>query len=689
MKKLLPEVKKACWFSENTGIFNGFEIECLMNYDADLATLFELRMWNFVFLGPSERCMRITVKDLEVSDNELFLSQGYILTVEKQLVTIQCHTKVGFLYAISTLKQLMNIEETGYWLECVEITDWPDVAHRSLSTTFTWYAGYGRIGFDMQLWGFERWKEFLNICCDYKINQLNMCLYGYWPFEVKGYPEASYRNVPLKIWDAENEEWLTVSFTHPNLQCEFLKELIDYGHRLGIKFFAYMGLNSYSGGYANAHKDKRMKRPENSPFINDFDSLCLSEESTIEYLKACMKAVVDQGFDGIDFEESEEAYWYCNCDRCKEHFWAGNETPEQTLHSANTYLLNILYNELKRIKPDIIIGLRAWRQPPLVRDDNLMKSMAESIPKDVVLFWAPGQYVPDSEFDKWIKYFGKDRIWARDAEAIGVAACFGRLIRPFRFNGIRTEEEPISQYVEEDIRQHKGSAKRHVAGINGYLFEWYGFFMAFFAHANYGWGSNEEVDDFLNNSLGAVFGDELGQKILFVMKHMLIIHDSQLKIFDIKFPFAEIKVERQDIPRIQRAIADYPEVMRLLDEIDEAIKYDPRTKIFKLHFVKWKVCEERSRIMYDLALASINYDEAENEEDKKKYLEEMLQLNDREFEVIRKNYLDVNPIEETGLQLCMIPNHELRRVILNKLKPEQANPNKIFLDVASLGWLWL
>lgn len=206
--------------------------------------------------------------------------------------------------------------------------------------------------------------------------------------------------------------------------------------------------------------------------------------------------MLEQGFDGFDFEESEEAYWYCQCDKCRATFWKGASTPEETLHNANTWLLKILYDEIRSLSPDCIIGLRAWRQPPLVRSDELIARMVASIPDDVVLFWAPGQYVPDAEFEKWVEAFGRERIWARDTEAVGFASCFGRLIRPFKWNGLRCEEEPITQYVEEDIRQHLGSVRMRVKGINGYQFEWYGFFMAFFAHAYYGWGGLREAEDF-------------------------------------------------------------------------------------------------------------------------------------------------------------------------------------------------
>jgi len=63
-------------------------------------------------------------------------------------------------------------------------------------------------------------------------------------------------------------------------------------------------------------------------------------------------------------------------------------------------------------------------------------------------------------------------------------------------------------------------------------------------------------------------------------------------------------------------------------------------------------------------------------------------LNEREFEIIRSNYFDVNPVCETGIKSCMIPYHELKRVLLNKLYPEKADNDPVYLGVESLGWMW-
>ena len=699
MRLCMPEVKRLQQGNAVLGPFDRLSLSVQDDFLENAAELLDERLWDIPRLRQTAggtrpvrlRAARLQSEQLAGLDayaQEMLCAQGYCLQITNEQIEVFCNTNAGFQYAISTLKQLLEGDaESGWHVDCCRILDWPSVEYRSLSTTFAWYAGYGRFGFDMQLWGLDEWKRFLRICADYKINQLNLCLYGYWPYEMPEYPETVLRGLRMKLWNAESESWVETEYLHPNVAREFLPELIRYGHALGIGFFAYIGLNSYSGGYSNAHREKRMKMPQDSKFINDFDSLCLSDPTTIDYLKYCMKRVVDQGFDGIDFEESEEAFWYCGCEACKKTFWKDAETPEQALHNANTYLLKILYDELKRLKPDIVIGLRAWRQPPLVRSEELIRSMVESIPEDVVLFWAPGQYVEDSEFDKWIAAFGRRRIRARDTEAIGFAAGLGRLIRPFRFNGLRAEEESITQYVEEDIRQHRGSAARRVAGINGYQFEWYGFFMAFFAHAYYGWGGEREPEDFCRYALRAVFGP-LEEKIWDVMHNMLTIHESQLNLFALEFPFARNKIEKRDIPRLEQAIADYPRLAQELDDILAAVRADERLRAFAPHFKKWRVSLDRCRVIYDMGLVSLQWAEAEAEEEKRQYLLELDALNEKEFDIIKANYFDVCPCTQTGVKSCMIPYHELKRSIHNLLDPAHADPEPVYLGVESLGWLW-
>lgn len=690
MKKIMPQPKVMEELPPRAGSFDGIRVCSNCKNTEGAEDLFQSRFWNMKnVLKDGADSYSVCLNDAPGCGNggKLFYEQGFVLHAQEDRAEVYAATRQGFVYAAAALKQLISRTEDGYTIACAHIEDYPSVEVRGISIPLAWYAGYGRIGFDSQLWDFEQWKQFLDVCSDYRINQLNMVLYGFWPFEFPEYPETVLRGLKMRVYDPESDGWITVEYTHPNVEKPFLKELIEYGHKLGIKFFAYTGLNSYSGGYACRHPEKRMKKEAGSKFINDFDSLCLSEPETVEYLKASIRKIVEQGFDGIDFEESEEAFWYCGCDQCRKTFWKDASTPEEALHAANTALLKMLCEEIKKASEDCVIGLRAWRQPPLIRDGQLIENMVKSVPDDIVLFWAPGQYVPDEEFEKWTKAFGKERIWGRDTEAIGFAACFGRLLRPFRWNGLRAEEETITQFVEEDIRQHRGSVKMKVKGINGYQFEWYGFFMALFAHSYYGWGGTLEAEEFYRYSLEAVFG-KAADDIWYVMKNMLTIHESQMKIYRAEFPMARNKVEKQDIPRIKRAIEEYPDMMERIGRIREYVRSGEETAHFDLHFKKWEVAMRRLRIIYDMALASIAYDNAQSPEEGRKYLKEMYRLNEKEFEIIRSNYFDVNPMTEAGVKSCCFPYHEMKRILTNALYPEREDNEPIYAGVEALGWLW-
>jgi hypothetical protein len=701
MKKLIPIPKIVTEDICKTKKFRHINfVEETESNRTDLKEILGNKFWNYkdveIHLNCNEEldCYRVILNISEkcheaVVNEELFKKQGYVLNVLPDHCEICYMNEDGLINAISTFKQLMIKNEDVYCLDCCKIVDWPIIEQRSISNTFSWYAGYGRLGFDSQLWGYDEWVEYLNICSDLKINQLNLCMYGYWPFEFKEYPETVLRDFKMQIWNNESKNWITIEYMHPNIADEFLSRLIDYGHKLGITFFAYVGLNSYNGGYSSVHKDKRMKLPKNSKYVNDFDRLCLSDIDSINYLKSSFRKITQLGFDGIDFEESEEAFWYCDCDKCKENFLKDSNTPEEAKHIANSELFNTLYKVIREENPNCKIGIRAWRQPPLEKPKDILKEMVESIPKDVGLFWAPGLYVPESEFEKWVNAFGKDRIWARDTESNGVASCFGRLIRNFRINGLRCAEETNDQFLEEDIKQHIGSQKLGVKGINGYLFEWYGFFMHLFAPAYYGWGAYVEAEDFYIDSLEAVFGEELAGDILYVLENMFTIHESQLNIFPTEFPFARNKVEKKDLPRIHEAIEKSKTIISKLKKVKSTVAADERIKAYEPHFTKLILANKRNRIIYDLAIASVNYDNAKSKQEKRKYLLEMYELNEKNFDVIKKNYFDVMPVSETGTKSCMIPCHELKRVLTNELYPEKRNDEPIYLGVEALGWLWL
>ena len=670
-------------FSETAGGFTGEELKELLEY-----RLYDKQDIRLVSCEGYELQAIPTLEGVESAKPEMLKSQGYRLEIAKDKTTIFFESKHGFINGVTSFKKLILKKGASYILPLCDITDYPSIPVRAVAPPMSWYAGYGRIGFDTQLFGRDKWFEYLNACVDDKINQLNIVMYGYWPFEFDEYPETVFRNIPVKIWNSENEQFLTINYTHPNLLENFLEEFIEYAHKLQVKIIAYVGLNSYNGGYSLKHPEKRMVAPKGEDFLNDFDSICLSDEENINYILASMRKIASLGFDGFSLEESEEGFWYCECEGCRARWHADSETPGEAKHKANFWLLHQIYDEVRKVNPEIIIGIRAFRQPPLEKTPEFLKECVDSVPSDVNLFWAPALYVPPTEFKKWVEAFGKERIWGRDSESNSITSTMGRLYRIFESNMIRYSDEPNVQVLERDIEQHITSVEADVYGINGFMFEWYGYFMHQWAHGNYGWGSRMAPDEFFQRSCEANFGKELGAKVLYVLQHIVTVHESQIPLYTTPFPFQKNKMTDDDIPAIRKAIEDHPKIMEMLSEIFQACEA-PELRKYIPHFRKIETAERRNRVIYDLVLASLDYERETDPVRKDALLDVVLELNEKDFNIVRESYFDIFPVSESGVGSCMFPYHEMKRLIHNIRHPEQPDNNIVCSGIEALGWLWL
>lgn len=692
---LLPEPKVVHEDGNKTKKFKNLWLKSEQGISEELIALSRERFWNYQEVKINETEENIlevmlvdSLDNIDSDQKKLFQEQGYDINISKENVILRYENRVGFLNGMTTLKQLLEKSKDSFVLPICHITDWPSLEVRAIAQTFSWYAGYGRFGFDSQLWGFEEWKQYLNICLDNKINQFNLVMYGYWPFEMKKYPETVFRNVPIKIWNAENRRWLTVRYTHPNLEEPFLQKFIELSHRYGVKIFAYVGLNSYNGGFTIKHPEARMKPPKDSDFRNDFDSLCLSYPGNVEYIVESMKEIAKIGFDGYTLEESEEGFWFCECDECKKRWHAISDSPGEAKHKANMWLLKKIYDEVRSINKDAVIGIRAFRQPPLEKDPMFLKECVDSMPEDIMLFWAPGLYVPESEFEKWCDAFGRDRIWARDTESNSITSTMGRLYRTFKSNVIRYEDETNEQVIETDIRQHRGSVKMGVHGINGFMFEWYGLFMHLFAHGNYGWGSQMDNEEFYHMACKQNFGD-VGETVLYVMKNMVTIHESQIPLYTTPFPFQKNKMQQDDIPAILKAKQNHENILSKIKMLQKEAYLNEKLRPWLPHFDKLENAERRNAVIYDMVLAALAYEKEDDEEKKEKLLDEILYYNEQDFDIVKEMFFDINPVTETGVGSCMFPYHELKRIIHNMRHPEDKDEEVISSGVEAFGWLWL
>ena len=97
----------------------------------------------------------------------------------------------------------------------------------------------------------------------------------------------------------------------------------------------------------------------------------------------------------------------------------------------------------------------------------------------------------------------------------------------------------------------------------------------------------------------------------------------------------------------------------------------------------------RQGVIYDLCLAAIRYVEAVDPVERRRLLLEVEVLNEQDFALVRDFYFDVNPHAQTGIKVCGLPYHELKRTIGNLLDPEHRDDTPIYLGTETLGFLWI
>ena len=173
------------------------------------------------------------------------------------------------------------------------------------------------------------------------------------------------------------------------------------------------------------------------------------------------------------------------------------------------------------------------------------------------------------------------------------------------------------------------------------------------------------------------------------MKNMLTIHESQIPLYTTPFPFQKNKVCEDDIPTILAAKKRHPELMAIIKHLQLRAYSDAQLRPWLPHFDRWSNAERRNDIIYDMALASLRYERETDPVKKDAILDEILDLNERDFDIVKEMFFDINPVRQTGVGSCMFPYHEMKRLIHNIRDPQHPDDNIICSGVEALGWLWL
>lgn len=453
--------------------------------------------------------------------------EASVLTLAPDGITVVGKGKWGMLYGVQTVNQLA-IEARRRkqdFLPGLTIRDWPDLKWRCLAPALTWYSGFNRLeGYDLCNWSRDEWKWLVDWSLLHKCNAWAVCMYGYWPFTLPGYPEAtldvgSYFFNPAT---GRKEPW---RFVHPNIRQEFFPEVIRYANARGLAIYAYVGKNSFNGGYLLHHPEANAGgAAEMLPFHPAFDS----------YVDAFLGRLLELGFNGFVFEDPESYHVPNQNEACYRTFWApwaetyGFSSVEQTDPNAPPLGVHVEYYTWLFRQFDAAIqrhARRLGRQPEvyLISHFLLSRVLAESATEAERARWLAlidekqGRRVPyivaEAREAEYVRLLGRDRVASLGGRG-GSCTCAMRRIASVNNNW---EPGPMGTGVDWERDCQRRLYEAGGFGAMGYLFEWrlneiFGYLAAQYLWRNAGVPgiNNEDQVGFLDYAYRVHFGDRVG-----------------------------------------------------------------------------------------------------------------------------------------------------------------------------------
>ncbi|MBM3474651.1 MAG: hypothetical protein FJX75_15410 [Armatimonadetes bacterium] len=577
---------------------------------------------------------------LSKADREFLQSakseEAYVLTAKPGAITIVGRSRWAMLEGVQTLNQLALSQ--GDTIPAVRVRDWPELRWRCLSPTLTWYSGWNRLeGYDLCNWTLDEWKWLVDWSLLHKLNAWAICMYGYWPFSVPGYEESTL-DVDSFAFDPVTGLKTPRRFTHRNIRREFLPELIRSANERGIQVYAYIGKNSFNGGYILHHPEANAGgAAEASPFA----------PGVREYWDAFVGRIVKSGFNGFVFEDPEAYHVPNQTDECYQTFWAP---------WADTYGFHSR-EETDANKPPL--GVHVEYYTWLFREfDGLIRRHTERLGRSAEIFLIShillsrivGESKTPEEIDKWfdlvdqkqgrnvrfiVNEFDEDRYTA----LLGgdrVASLGGRggscLSAWRRMTGVNNNATPGPMGASVDWERDAQRRIQRAGGFGamGYVFEWRSCEIYGYLAAQHLWRSrgvpgidNQDQIGFLDYAYRAHYGDEVGALVARALDTSPCVNDAMVleEVHGAQYPETGRALHRD----YQFLAAQADEALALAEEaykhwtgtapdLDQPA-YDPETfrwagfdrqadHAFKAESLRWLCVElRRAQLLCEAALA--------------------------------------------------------------------------------------
>lgn len=189
--------------------------------------------------------------------------EGYVLKTGESpdgrpYVLVAGNSSDALWRGLPTVAQLVSREGEELVFPKLEIIDYAALDDRALLVDI------GGQGFMVgpSRWSFEQWKEFVDWMVDQKLNVLwlefigsgrlmgnlniNAGEWAGFPLTLKSYPDLILKDRPIRRWDAEKKAVVPDTYTAPNVEKEFVRELIDYAQARGVECHLLIGYDYFA-----------------------------------------------------------------------------------------------------------------------------------------------------------------------------------------------------------------------------------------------------------------------------------------------------------------------------------------------------------------------------------------------------------------------------------------------------------
>lgn len=501
------------------------------NFDTDVKFTGNCGLEVVFTINPADIAQRI---DKYCLNTKVLGDQGYVLCSfaenGQNKVVIYGNSKTGLLYGMVTLVQLFEIQAQSLLLPDVTIIDHPLMKDRGLLVDL---GGQGYM-VGPSRWDLQQWKEFVDWMVDNKFNFIHLEFIGSgqmmgnldmkknewagFPVDLKCYPNIVCKDRPIRRWDEEKQAVVDDSYTAPNVEKEFVGELIEYCKERSIKTYLFIGYD-YFAKQIKVVMDLPHNDPTHLGANKVYDDIL--REITAKYSNA----------DGV---------MLCTIESMR--------APKEMINVI-IKRMHKAYDIIHSINPEMEIGLLAdyltWQE----NDLQQLKLLKDSLPEDFQLVWSPHSQP-------------QQKSWQR---------VFGDILKYSNY----------SQYAWDDVvyvfpdRIQAEIARFYADGYKGLVSQaWYfsAFQVNYMAMAEYCWNLSAcPVDYFWDKSMEKVFGADAKDFMRTALEHTN---------FDIRFDVIARQIATGKIDRMMTFWDMYVHHKSFIDTHNlEILKEDARISL--------------------------------------------------------------------------------------------------------------